>query len=748
MRKTVLCLIATMALCTMEHVAKGQDLPVFGWRSHFSYQSIVDITQSQDRIYAAATNALFYVDKAELSVQKITKVDGLSDVGIGAIGVAPGSNTLVIGYTNGNIDLLDDSSITNIRDFRDASLIGNKVIRDIQFNAGRAFLASDQGVLVIDLASGQIVESYQNLDNGNRLAITAVSFTADSIYAASPRGILSASLSAGTNRQDFNNWSLNLENSSFSHIAGNGTNLIASSFNQVFEYESGTWTPGFLLEDPVTDIEYGTDILVLTSQSLYRLDDGNPVLLLNLAASQGTASAFTPQGSFYWIGDGLNGLRRFSGSESESFSPNGPVNDLSWNITHGLDAIHVLSGGFTEAGTTLGRSGVFSRFSNSTDWVTSPLTLGANNDFFDLVDIEVPESAENLTYVASFDRGLVSIGSDNAISAVSEGSANSSLTSVNGSVNMTAIAREGEMLWMTNFGTNTPLHRWDPATDSWTAFNLANSLADFPIDLFVAPNGDKWLPIAAERGGGIAVFNESSQRERYLNTNGGQGGLPGQEVTSMALDDDFFLWIGTNEGICFFPNLNSILEGGSLTASVPIFENRLLLRDEFITSIAIDPGNRKWFGTRNNGIWLFSATGEEQIFHFTAENSPLPSDQITKLAIDPQSGELFIGTAKGTVSFRSDATQGTDTHGNVTIYPNPAMRNSIEQIVINGLVNNALVKVTDVSGKLVKEIWAQGSTALWNGRDIKGAVVATGVYLVFSSNADGTETFVGKIAII
>jgi len=746
LKKAALILVFATMLLPLCHAQEG--VPVFSWRSHFSYTSIVDIAQSDDRVYAAATNALFYVDKQELSIHKLTKIDGLSDVGIGAIGIAPGSGLLVIGYTNGNIDLLDQTSITNLRDFRDANLIGNKVIRDIRFNGGLAYLASDQGILVIDLEQKRIVESYQNLNDGERLPVMEISFSTDSIFAATPLGIRSASLAPTVNRQDFNNWKNATVSGAFTSIDNNGNDLVAASGTTVYAYDNGNWNPTYPFDDSVTHLDFSSDLLVLTVSGLYRIENGAPLQLLDLAESERTARVISPQGAALWLGDGINGLRRFTGTNAESFSPNGPASDLSWSLTYGLEAIHILQGGYSDTGNPLGRNGIVSRFTNATDWVNSPLSLGTNNDFFDLVDIELPANVEGPTYLSSFDRGLVSIEAEGQVSAISETSPNSSLTSISGSVNMTALAREGENFWLTNYGTSTPLHRWEPTSDTWTPYNLSTSLADFPVGLYVAPNGDKWLPIDPERGGGIVVFNESTQLERYLNTNGGQGGLPGSQVTSLALDQDFFLWVGTDEGIAFYPNLNTILEGTSLTASVPIFENRLLLRDEFITSIVIDPGNRKWFGTQNNGLWLFSATGETQIQHFTADNSPLPSDRITALAIDPASGELFIGTDKGTVSFRSDATQGTGQHSNVVIYPNPAMRNSLQQIVINGLVNNAQVKITDVSGKLVKEIRAQGSTALWNGRDINGRVVATGVYLVYSSNADGTETYIGKIAVI
>ncbi|NVK83332.1 MAG: T9SS type A sorting domain-containing protein, partial [Cytophagia bacterium] len=160
-----------------------------------------------------------------------------------------------------------------------------------------------------------------------------------------------------------------------------------------------------------------------------------------------------------------------------------------------------------------------------------------------------------------------------------------------------------------------------------------------------------------------------------------------------------------------------------------------------------DPANRKWFGTRSNGLWLFSETGEELIHHFTIDNSPLPSNHILSIAIEPKSGELLITTDKGAISFRSDSTEGTDRHENVKVYPNPVAPDFNGQIVIEGLVNNAQLKVTDISGKLVKEIRANGSTAIWNGRDLNNSRVKSGVYLVFSSSQDGLETYVAKIVV-
>lgn len=735
-------------LASLPVMSQGE-IPILTWRSHFSYNQVNDITQSADRIYAAAPNGLFYVDLTDLSINILTKNDGLSDVSIGAIGHSPNTDLLVIGYTNGNIDLMRSSSITNIKTFRDASLIGGKTFHDIAFNDGLVYLSSDQGILVIDPTTNEITESYQNLDeNGERLVVLETAFFQNRIYAATSKGMLSASLSADVNRQDFNNWDRQLTNQNFTGVGTNGTELIASSGNNLFQLLADQWTFAFRFDLSIEDFQATTNsTFVLTENTVFEIRNGDINTFSNLTSSQNTASNLLLHGTDLWVGDDLNGLTRYRSSVGESFLPNGPSSDDSWSLHSQGNEVLLVHGGFSEDARTLGRTGILSSFTIADGWKNTALEAD-NRQLFDLVDYQTAgiESTDPI-YLASFDRGLVSMSSD-GVEVVNEVSPGTTLNAVSSSVNMTGIAHEEGAIWMTNYGFNSSLHRWEIATDTWTSYRLANSGAPYPLDIFIAPNGDKWLPVDPDRGGGILVFNETTNRERYLNTNGGQGGLPGREITSLVLDDDFFIWVGTSNGIAFFPNFGSVLDGGSLSASVPIFENRVLLRDEFITSIAVDPGNRKWFGTQTSGLWLFSETGEELVYNFTVDNSPLPSNQIMSLTIESTSGEVFIGTDKGTVSFRSDATEGTGQHSNVTISPNPVTINSTRDVVINGLVSNALVKITDVSGKLVREIRAQGSTALWNSRDYNGQRVQTGVYLVFSSNGDGTETFVGKIAVI
>jgi hypothetical protein len=136
------------------------------------------------------------------------------------------------------------------------------------------------------------------------------------------------------------------------------------------------------------------------------------------------------------------------------------------------------------------------------------------------------------------------------------------------------------------------------------------------------------------------------------------------------------------------------------------------------------------------------------VHNFTTDNSPLPSNIVRDIEIDGTTGEVFFVTDKGIVSFRSDATASQNSFASVKIFPNPVTRDFNGTIGISGLATDAVVKITDISGKLVWEVQANGGTATWNAQDLSGRRAASGMYLVFAATPDGSESMVGKIAVI
>jgi ligand-binding sensor domain-containing protein len=270
-------------------------------------------------------------------------------------------------------------------------------------------------------------------------------------------------------------------------------------------------------------------------------------------------------------------------------------------------------------------------------------------------------------------------------------------------------------------------------------------------------NSDQvWVQL---RNDGIVVFNHNNtlantddDQQRKLGTAAGQGALSSRSVLSMATDKNGAVWVGTNQGVVTFFSPERIFTGQNFDAQHVLIEQNgslsKLLENEAVTSIAIDGGNRKWFGTARSGVFVMSPDGTEELLHFTEENSPLFSNSIQAIGINPDHGEVYISTDRGMISYRGGATEGQDTLGDVMAFPNPVRPGFSGDIAIRGLAENANVKITDISGNLVFETTALGGQALWSGQSFSGRDVTTGVYLVFLTNDDGSETAVTKIMIV
>lgn len=231
-------------------------------------------------------------------------------------------------------------------------------------------------------------------------------------------------------------------------------------------------------------------------------------------------------------------------------------------------------------------------------------------------------------------------------------------------------------------------------------------------------------------------------------TGSNNGNLPSNKVTSIIEDNDGAIWVGTDNGIGIF-NCGDISKE-ACNAYLPIVKtngfNAYLFQKETILCMAVDAANRKWIGT-NNGSWLISQDGLSIIEHFTKENSPLPTDTIYQIVIEPTNGEVFFQTSQEWVSYRGTATKAANHQAAVLIYPNPVPPNFNGPISFKNLVENAQVKITDLTGKLVFQTRAQGGQAIWNGKTYEGNSVATGIYLVFVRDEEGNEKGVGKIMI-
>lgn len=717
------------------------EIPLGAWRFHISYTHINSVTLSENYVFGAARNGIVVVDRGDNSIKTITKVNGLRGAGITFISHDNTNEQLLIAYSDGVIDVMKKDIISSIDPTQNSTVTGSKRINHIAIRENLAYLAADYGVIVFDLTRGDVKETWRDIgEAGQPVKVFQGTFKDDSIFLATDKGILAGDLTK--NLLDFNFWKRYDETEfkdGVQHIESfNGIVLAAVDKVGLFRYEAGRWTKeNFLMNGLSYSLNASSTFLYISSDaSLWKLSPNNVLEQISDAEIIQPKMVVEDKAGKLWIADGAKGLLSNLSGAFNLYVPNGPSNEVPTRLRYNNKVVYALGGGYSASFTPNKNFGYVDQFIQGA-WSTQ------NSFLRDLTDISFNNDQ---SYVTSFGHGVEERNAETSLRVFDN--TNSPLININPSeqsVYITAIAKTEAGLWIANYGASQPLH-FLSNQNNWQSFSFANVASRYPVDLMADNYNNLWSILNPEQGGGILVFNKEKNTTNYLSNVSGSGGLPANSVYSIALDRDGIVWVGTSEGIAYFPDPSSVF-GNGVNAVRPIIEGRFLLRDEKITSIAVDGGNRKWLGTER-GVWLFSPTGEKLIHNFTAENSLLLSNRILDIAINDESGEVFFATDQGLVSFRADATESDFEFHNVKIFPNPVTPDFSGTVGISGLVTDAVVKITDINGKLVWEGNAQGGTASWNIRNYSGQRAATGVYLVFSTSIDGVESIVGKIAVV
>ena len=230
------------------------------------------------------------------------------------------------------------------------------------------------------------------------------------------------------------------------------------------------------------------------------------------------------------------------------------------------------------------------------------------------------------------------------------------------------------------------------------------------------------------------------------------------EIKDICQDLTGQIWFGCASGVYAVENPESWFNTSAFSVYQPKVPRNdgtnyadYLLTGIDVTALVVDQGNRKWLGTFGSGVYLASPDGSEVLEHFTADNSPLLSDNIYSLAIHPETGELMIGTDVGLCSYRTNITpvQPELVEDNVKVYPNPVRPAYSGNVTITGLTEEAEVKIVSAGSQLVARGTAVGGSFVWDVRSqTTGQRVAPGVYFILVANADGSESVAAKVVVI
>ncbi|MBS1937347.1 MAG: hypothetical protein JSS84_06015 [Bacteroidetes bacterium] len=775
-------LLAAPRLCAQPAI--GQ------WRDHFQYRRTIAVAQGGGDMYCATTAAIFKYNLQSGETERYTKVNRLNDVNILSIGWNTPHSTLVVGYKNGNVDLVGRSGTTNMPDIKNSSLMGDKGVYCVAQRGGFAYLGCGFGIVVVDLARTEVKDTWLIGPNAAQVQVNCIAFHGDSIYAATQNGVFAAWENA-PNLAAFTSWHKRTDlpgaNGVFTEVASFGDKLLVNRrLSTVEENEKDTiyfYTAGWhALYGAAPD--FNRNITVSADGQRLTVTGRNRVREYDTAMSEVTyvdhfgTTGLQPRDALradplnLWVATYGQGLLQFHFvNEYKTIYPNGPANNTCYRMSCTKGVLYVTTGGPSGNWGDLFRKEGVHYFAdgrwNTTDLSNDPLFATGGNNYAgalnDVMAVQVDPEDGNHAWVTSWDDGLLEMRNGHGVQFF--GAGNSSLQRVQNSssdndptqVGGVALDERGN-LWLTNSRCTKPISV-RMKSGAWYALAAGNTLgADALLsDIIVAKNGYKW--IIQPWGRGMFVFNDNDtpsqpgdDQSKALTTFAGAGKLPSMDVFSLAEDLDQHIWVGTGKGVAVFYNPDLVFGGGNFDAQQILIQQdgnwQILLETEAVSAIVVDGANRKWLGTQNSGVYLVSADGTEQLAHFTAANSPLPSDNIICMAMDGTTGELFIGTDQGIMSYRSDATDGLQAADCATVFPNPVRETYTGPVAITGLVRGSDVRITDVAGNLVYHVISKGGEATWPVTDMKGQRVATGVYLVLALAPDGSSKCNTKVAVV
>ncbi len=716
-------LLPFILLCLAPRVY-SQPVPVGHWREHFPYGQAAGMVSGKEAVFCATPYGIFSVSLADHAFTRYSKVNGLHDAGIATIGYHESSQSLVIAYQNSNLDVLRKEAIVNIPDILQKQVPGDKHIYNIAFQGNHAWLSTGLGIITVDLDRHEITDTYP-LGRVNA-SVTDGRYG----YAATGTGVKRALLQGG-NLADLRNWT-NISSGIMTSLTSIGQQVIGQVKDTLFIWKNDQWVRWFSNGKPILRIQTsGNTLFVCHPGAILQLSpEGAVINSFNAQNPSGATSA----GDAVWIADAREGLIQSANGIYKHFSPNSPGGLVAGDMIVHNGALWAAAGTVTGNWQSTGNRNGFYRFERE-EWTNYP----------------VPDALHDVITLCGTDEGVYA-------GSFGGGVLNEQLKVIAPDLQVAGMAtdREGN-LWVSVFGADNNL-LVKKKDNSWLKFpipifHIANAVSQVLVD----DVQQKW--IVSPLGNGLFVFNHGSSLENTLDDKWklyqpgvGRGNLPGADVRCVARDLQGWIWVGTTRGVAVIQCASEVFSAAGCDAYLPIVQQGsfagYLFQHEQVNTIAVDGANRKWVGTQN-GAWLISPDGDKIIEQFNTTNSPLPDNVIYHITVHPQTGEVFFATAAGLLSWRGTATEGSITQGNdVLVFPNPVPPAYEGTIAIRGLVRNAIVKITDVSGKLVFQSRANGGQAVWSGRDYTGHRPQSGVYLVFSSDETGKEKLVTKLVFI
>jgi hypothetical protein len=778
-----------LSLVMLSGWAQAQTVGYGDWQLHLPATRPLYLADAGDRIYVGAESSFYFLDKALNTTHMLSSRDGLSDVGVAGLDYDPVTKQTVVVYRNNNIDIIQaNGKIRNLNDVARKTISGTRNVNQVKVLGDRAYIATDFGLVVVNLTKLEISDTYSNIGaNGAQVQTYSATTVHDTLIVSTSEGLLRGRLSSSVNLLDYRSWTkMPPAGGRQRHMLVTMNDIVyAGSYpeGEVYMYAprqnqsaGGNWVRagygGNLLQLRPT----ATGLLLLGSnadvQQIARGSDGRftqSVLIPKATAGVRSYDGLQAADGSYYIADYNLGLQHIIPGptpRAELYQPNGPEFRLAFNILADSrsNTVDVFAGQYSDRYRPEGSAGAFYEYTLG-QWTNyTRQTLPSASDFPQLRDfVRGTRGLDGTLYIGSYGDGLVKwngVGRFETLDATNSPLRNATSGATDKTCYIGDLAADvSGNIWLTNrhgLSNTSGLFKLDPSTTpptitSPTAFIPGMEILD---RIALDDNGFVWASVSRKTDGtsaapGVIAVDPVNNQARHFSS---ADGLPSNEIYDIVKDRTGDIWVATLLGAARLSG-----PGGAFLPDAPGFITPNVTRGEgagfpalwntAVRAVAVDGANRKWFGT-DEGLWLFSADANEALLHFTTANSPLPSNRIVDVAVNDRTGEVWVATDGGVVSYRGSATITEGSPSCTKVSPNPVRPDYAGLVGISGLANNAQVKITDVAGHLVYATTATGGTLTWNMADANGQRVRSGVYLVLSSDADGGNTCVSKVAVL
>jgi hypothetical protein len=740
------------------------------WTGYFSYVSIKSISQGNDKIYAAAENAIFTYDLSTEEISSISTINGLSGNPISTAYYSENNGLYVIGYENGLIEIVIDGedNVLKVVDILDKTTIppNMKTINHFNEYNGRLYISTGFGISVYNLESLEFGDTYFIGDLGSQINITQTTVQGDLIYASSSENGIKSALVADENIIDYQQWATVI-GGGYKGIQSLGVELYAvNNSNNILKFDLDV---GFLQIDtflyPVVDFRAFSGVLTITTKSsIHTFSEG--YVLTNEVTSLFEYDYLLQAGyafnnSFYLGTTDLGMLIvPFNVNRALQVLPEGPLYNQPFTIEASPGKLWVAFGDvdLTFNPYPLTRKGI-SNYRNES-WTNikydSLRDLLGVEDVNDLVFVKSNPNNPNETYMSSYQKGLLKIKNQDPTILYNETNSPLEIPGGNEALGIRLYGSDFDKqdnFWFVQSRIDKGLIKLTPEGQFQTIdiSNIINAEDELALGkLVISREGYVFFGAVSS---GLVGYNPTTNEFNKIGEALGNGNLPSTDIKALAFDNQNRLWIGTRKGLRVLYSARNFFESGADIDSQPIIilddgVPQELLFLQSITDIEVDGSNNKWVSTATSGVFYLSSNGQETLLRFTSANSPLPSDTVLDISIDDADGTVYFATKDGLVAYDGTSTAPGEDLESVYAYPNPVRPNYFGNVTIDGLTAKANVKITDITGNLVFETTSQGGSVEWDTTAFGKYKVASGVYLVLITSDDNLLTKVAKIMII